>query len=140
VQAASPHTGTTGDIKTPLPETGAETTATAEEQTQTPLTADIAAPLMDEIVTATHEPAVKEEDEAALTLAFNKDSWVEIYDRNNETLDFSEHQSGSRAAFKGQPPFRLVIGNAHYVSVYYNDREVDLDPHIRASVARLTLP
>ncbi len=34
----------------------------------------------------------------------------------------------------------VVIGNAADVRLTYNDREVDLEPHTRVSVARLTLP
>jgi cytoskeleton protein RodZ len=33
-----------------------------------------------------------------------------------------------------------VIGNASHVKVTFNDRPIDLQPHTRVEVARLTLP
>jgi cytoskeleton protein RodZ len=33
----------------------------------------------------------------------------------------------------------MVIGNAHYVQLTYNDRPVDLMPHVKVEVARFTL-
>jgi cytoskeleton protein RodZ len=39
----------------------------------------------------------------------------------------------------GNPPFALIIGNAHYVKLSYDDRPVDLAPHVKVEVARFTL-
>jgi len=39
----------------------------------------------------------------------------------------------------GIAPFSVVIGNAQHVQLVYNDRPVDLTPHIRVEVARFTL-
>jgi cytoskeleton protein RodZ len=40
---------------------------------------------------------------------------------------------------RGRPPFELVIGNAAHVRLTYDGNPVDLEPHIRGEVARLTL-
>ena len=37
------------------------------------------------------------------------------------------------------PPFKLVVGNARGVQLNYDERPVDLAPHIGVTVARLTL-
>ena len=39
----------------------------------------------------------------------------------------------------GEAPFTLVIGNAQYVRLRYDAQPVDLEPHIKVAVARLTL-
>jgi len=46
---------------------------------------------------------------------------------------------GTRAVIVGRPPLSLVIGNAAAVRLTYNDKPVDLRPHIQIEVARLTL-
>ena len=46
----------------------------------------------------------------------------------------SERKLGST-----NPPFTVKIGNADKVQLYYKGRQVDLTPHNRAGVARLTL-
>jgi cytoskeleton protein RodZ len=47
--------------------------------------------------------------------------------------------AGSEQAVEGRPPFSLVIGNAQYVRLSYEDREIDLTPHVKVEVARFTL-
>jgi cytoskeleton protein RodZ len=47
--------------------------------------------------------------------------------------------AGSERVVEGRPPFSVVIGNAHHVRITYDDRPVDLTPHIRVEVARFTL-
>jgi len=39
----------------------------------------------------------------------------------------------------GVPPFEVVIGNAQQVRLFYNDKPVDLIPHVKVEVARFTL-
>jgi len=41
---------------------------------------------------------------------------------------------------RGKPPYQLVIGNASNVRVLYDDKLIDLAPHTRQDVARLTVP
>ena len=40
---------------------------------------------------------------------------------------------------EGVAPFELVIGNAHHVRLSYDDRPIDLAPHVKVEVARFTL-
>ena len=46
---------------------------------------------------------------------------------------------GSKRVIEGKPPFALVIGNAQYVHLVYDDQPFDLKPYIRVEVARFTL-
>lgn len=77
---------------------------------------------------------------ASIRLAFKAPAWVEITDSKGRVLLSRTHPAGSEAEVAGKPPFTLVIGNAPEVRLSYNGREVDLAPHTRVAVARLTLP
>ena len=67
------------------------------------------------------------------------DAWIEIRDASGRTLVATLAPAGSERAVQGRAPFDLVIGNAASVRVTYEGRPVDLRPHTRVSVARLTL-
>ena len=73
-----------------------------------------------------------------IVLRFQKESWVEIKGRNG-TLLSQLNAAGSEMTVDGDPPFQLTIGNAPSVQVTYNDQPVDLKPHFKVDVARLTL-
>ena len=74
-----------------------------------------------------------------LVLRFEGESWVEITSGTGKLLVSQLHPAGSERVVVGVPPFSVVIGNAQHVQLVYNDRPVDLTPHIRVEVARLTL-
>lgn len=75
-----------------------------------------------------------------LRFAFAKDSWVQVRERSGKTIFTRLNPAGSEQRVSGKPPFMLVIGNAHGVRLTYNERAIDLEPHIvRDDVARLTL-
>jgi cytoskeleton protein RodZ len=74
-----------------------------------------------------------------LVLRMEQEAWVEVRDRDGRNLVSSLNPAGSERAVRGQPPFELVIGNAPHVTLTYNGKPVDLAPHIKGEVARLTL-
>lgn len=74
-----------------------------------------------------------------LELEFGEVSWVEIKQANGKILLSQLNPAGSRQTIDGMPPFELVIGNAANVRLKYNDVPVDLRPHFKVDVARLTL-
>ena len=76
---------------------------------------------------------------AELQLMFDEESWVEVRDAADNVLFAQLNPAGARRSVSGVPPFSLVVGNAAGVRVWYQDREVDLEPHTRVDVARLTL-
>jgi len=75
-----------------------------------------------------------------IRMKFRGAAWVEVKDARGRTLLSRNQPGGSDAEVVGKPPLSLVIGNASDVRLTYNDRDVDLEPHTRVSVARLTLP
>lgn len=72
-------------------------------------------------------------------LNFARDAWVEVKDATGSIVFSQLNTAGSERVVRGQPPFQLVVGNASGVRVTYNAREVDLAPHTRTDVARITL-
>ena len=74
-----------------------------------------------------------------LVFIFDADSWVEVSDAAGRTVFSQMNQKGTTQVVDGRPPLHLVIGNASYVRLQYNDQQVDLRPHTRVEVARLTL-
>jgi cytoskeleton protein RodZ len=77
--------------------------------------------------------------EGRVRLEFDRESWVEIRDRDGKTLMSQLNPAGSRRVVLGRRPLSLVIGNGAAVRLIYNDRPVDLKPYIQIEVARLTL-
>lgn len=74
-----------------------------------------------------------------LVLRFERESWVEVRGRGGKLLLSQLHPAGSERQLDGEPPFQLIIGNAQHVRLTYGDRPVDLAPHVKVEVARLTL-
>lgn len=74
-----------------------------------------------------------------LIFSFDGSSWVEVRDAAGRTLFSQMNAKGTTQIVEGRPPFQLVVGNASLVRLQYNDQPVDLLPHTRVEVARLTL-
>ena len=74
-----------------------------------------------------------------IQLEFQKESWVEIKDRDGMTLLSQLNPAGTQKVVEGAPPFSVIIGNAAYVRVTYKDAPVDLSPYVKIEVARFTL-
>lgn len=74
-----------------------------------------------------------------LRFQFADRSWVEVTDANRQLLHSGENPAGGQLTLTGKPPFEIVIGNAGKVTLTYGERQIDLVPHTRAEVARLTL-
>ena len=68
------------------------------------------------------------------------EAWIEIKDSADRMLVSSLNPPGSERVIRGKPPYSLVIGNASQVTITYDDKPVNLAPHIRQDVARLTIP
>lgn len=76
---------------------------------------------------------------AALRLSFAQPGWAEVRDGRGEIVYSGVGAAGSSRDISGQPPLSVVIGNASQVGVQYQGRVIDLLPHIKGDVARLTL-
>jgi cytoskeleton protein RodZ len=93
----------------------------------------------------TAEPAAPPEERGTaagrrrIDLQFTGESWVEIRSGNGKLLVSQLHPGGTVRVVTGVPPFTVVIGNAQHVRLSYNDKPVDLMPHVKVEVARFTL-
>ena len=74
-----------------------------------------------------------------IVLQFERESWVEIRSGSGKLLVAQLHAPGAERVVVGVPPFAMVIGNAQHVRLSYNDKPVDLMPHVKVEVARFTL-
>ena len=75
----------------------------------------------------------------ALVLDFDDLSWVEISDASHSIVFRGEHPKGTHHVVDGKAPFQLWIGRASAVRVTYGERIIDLKPHSRENIARLTV-
>jgi cytoskeleton protein RodZ len=75
-----------------------------------------------------------------LVIRTEGEAWIEIKDSADRMLISSLNPPGSERVVRGRPPYSLVIGNASNVTVTYDDKPIDLAPHIRHDVARFTIP
>lgn len=74
-----------------------------------------------------------------LAISTSADTWVEILDGDGTQLELDLIRAGSQRDYTGPAPFRMMIGRASAVVVSLDGAAVDLGPHTRGNVARLTL-
>ncbi|MBT9613106.1 MAG: DUF4115 domain-containing protein [Burkholderiales bacterium] len=74
-----------------------------------------------------------------LKLKFEGDAWVEIRDKSGKKIFSELSRAGNEKTVQGEPPLSLVVGDAAKVRITYNGKPVDLTPHVKKTVARLTL-
>ena len=120
-------------------------TPTRELQTEA-----AAAPVATEPVAAAEPPAAEsaatlaaertlKRGEKQVRLAFERESWVEIRDRNEKVIFSQLNPPGTSQQITGLPPFSVVIGNAQGVRMMFDYHPVDLASHTKIDVARLIL-
>ena len=72
-------------------------------------------------------------------MKFTQPSWVRVLDRDGKEIFNMNKPSGTENVIEGNPPFKVEVGNAAGLELSYNGHPVDLAPHTKANVARLTL-
>jgi cytoskeleton protein RodZ len=74
-----------------------------------------------------------------LTITTSADTWVEISDAAGEQLELDLIRAGRSRNYQGQAPFDVMIGRASAVALSMDGTDVNLGPHTRGNVARMTL-
>lgn len=74
-----------------------------------------------------------------MRFVFDKDSWLEVRDRDNKLVFSQRLAAGTEQVLSGEGPLSLVIGYAPGVKLFWHGQPVDLVPHTRGDVARLVL-
>lgn len=109
-----------------------------------PASTVLAAPAADQPADA-DKPQEAAENAASLPIQpklvfdFDGNSWVEVREAGGRVVFSQMNPKGTTQVVEGRPPFQLVVGNASHVRLKYNEQPVDLRPHTRVEVARLTL-
>src|SRR6185503_6267278 len=76
---------------------------------------------------------------STLEIVFRGTSWVDVKDASGTSILTMTGSAGTARALDAAPPIDLVVGNAGEVDVTFRGSHVDLAPHARQNVARLTL-
>ena len=121
--------------------TPAEEGAAPEPAPVEPLAPSAPAPASAPIATVATSPALAAApaDGAQLRLVVEKESWVEVRDRDNRLLFSQRLPAGSEQALGGNAPLSLTIGYAPGVRLTWRGKALDLAPHTKGDVARLVL-
>lgn len=84
-------------------------------------------------------PVALPPDGRQLVITFSDKSWVEVKDASQRIVLSGEFPGGDRQTASGKAPFQLWVGRASAVRVFDGEREIDVKPHARDEVARLTV-
>jgi cytoskeleton protein RodZ len=85
-------------------------------------------------------PAVGPSGAAQLVFRLAGESWIQVRDKAGVVVYTGIGAPGTTRTVQGEPPFAIVVGNATQVTLEYDGRPVDLQPHTRSGgVARMTL-
>ena len=74
-----------------------------------------------------------------IRLDVTEECWIEIKNLDDRVLFGDLGRPGTSLRFQGQGPFRILLGYAHGIEMYYNDDRVALAPHTRNNVANLVV-
>lgn len=107
-----------------------------EEEEPVEQAAPTVAPTVAEVEPVMSEPVPQL---STLVLRFADDSWVEINDAQAERLYMDVAKAGQTKTVTGEPPFKLLFGNAPAVTLEYNGEIYDHSKHHKKGVARFNL-
>ncbi|WP_456406213.1 RodZ domain-containing protein [Thiolapillus sp.] len=71
-------------------------------------------------------------------LSFSGDCWVDVRDSTRNFKLVGRRQAGEKFELEGEPPYKMVLGNARNVSITVDGKPFDLAPYTRGNVAKLT--
>jgi cytoskeleton protein RodZ len=74
-----------------------------------------------------------------IVLRCEEESWLEVTDASGQSLVSALSPAGSERVVRARGPLEIVIGNARGVTLLVDDKPVDLKPHTRVDVARVTV-
>lgn len=124
----APETGQTGPPPPEISEAAPPSSAAAPEDTEDDEAATIIA------------PAVSAPAPDSLRLTFSDDSWVEVYDADENRLFRDLALSGEEHLIEGAAPFRILFGFSPGVTAEFNGERVEHAAYARYGIARFTLP
>lgn len=84
----------------------------------------------------TPPPLTPATPQSLLELEFQADCWSDITDAAGRKLAYGLIKAGEKLALHGEAPFKVFLGYANGVTVYYNGELYDHSPFQRGDVAR----
>lgn len=75
----------------------------------------------------------------SLVLTLHADSWIEVYDSNEDRVFVNLGREGQVISLRGTAPFRVILGFAEGVNVEFNGEAFDPAPYTNDSIARFSL-
>ncbi len=75
----------------------------------------------------------------SISLSLTEESWIEVYDANNERLYMGLAQAGEEIRLKGTAPLSLLLGYTPGVKINYNGKEIEPEHYSSSGVSRLIL-
>jgi len=78
-------------------------------------------------------------DEIRIKLLFNMEVWMKIQDGTNKTVFEALNAAGSSKDLTLKKPLHFRVGNAQGLSLFVDDKAVDISSYIKGSVAKFTL-
>jgi len=127
-------TTTTSDITSQSP----DSTQTQKQAAATDDATDKTKP-QEQAATTPNDSAVTDSDTINVKLVFNKEVWMRIKDKNKKTLFEATNSAGNEKVLKLKKPVTFRVGNAQGLSLYVNDKPVDISGYTKGSVANFTL-
>lgn len=76
-------------------------------------------------------------NQAELAIELAEDSWIEIHAADGTRLEYDLLRTGEAHRYRGEPPFRLLLGRANAVNLTVNGEPVVWEGHDRGDVARI---
>ena len=138
---SAPATSASG-VSLPNPLASSSPTApsqTVAPQSEAPQSASPAASVGNSVATPAGGLASVAPADPTVLLTYQGPSWTEIRDRSGQLVVSRLVAAGSVEPVNGAPPFDVVLGNAHAVTLVYRGKSVDLSPYTRRNIARFTL-
>ena len=74
-----------------------------------------------------------------IKLVFNNEVWMRIKDREKKTVFEGQNASGQEKKLQLKKPLTFRVGNAQGLSLFVDDKLVDISHYIKGSVANFTL-
>ncbi|MBL8429489.1 MAG: helix-turn-helix domain-containing protein [Dechloromonas sp.] len=139
------------EVSIPIPATGAPEPVfppgTTPQQVMNPQVlapAEVLVPAAGTVSPSAGKPDTPESGTAPanapqMRFLIEKDSWLEVRDRDNKVVFSQRLIAGTEQALSGQGPLSVTIGYAPGVRVFWHGQPVDLAPYTRGEVARLVL-
>lgn len=136
-----PSPAPTGSVAEPVFPPGATPQQVMNPQVLAP--AELQAPqaaAADSVATPeTRESSAVPANAPQMRFLFEKDSWLEVRDRDNKVVFSQKLTAGTEQSLSGQGPLSVTIGYAPGARVFWHGEAVDLAPYTRGDVARLVL-